>query len=261
MTFVEGIIGVPAVATINWDDPYIHSSDDDLYQIDQTQLRRNAFLIGSTAYVLAFAQEKDVPLFAGETFSYGMKRLANDLQVGMTLLAGAQKDSVDGWKDACILIEEGVQREIRAVRSSLVFDRAGNHTLTINDLAAQMKKKEDELLSDLRIFYKSLHGFEPKPLILNDSELSASKKIPLNVASLKTYFENRGKRKFEGHLHGLMEDEVYNFIDGKRSYYDIFKAVRAEQLAAGSWYYGTVTLGDVVGLIDALVNVQAVTLK
>jgi len=29
MCFVEGAIGVPAVALINWDDPYIHSSDDE----------------------------------------------------------------------------------------------------------------------------------------------------------------------------------------------------------------------------------------
>ena len=58
-----------------------------------------------------------------------------------------------------------------------------------------------------------------------------------------------------------MRDEVYNFVDGERSYYDIFKAVRAEQLAGGSWYYGNVTLQDVVGLLDAMVEAKAVTLK
>ena len=29
LNFVEGAIGVPSVALINWDDYYIHSSDDD----------------------------------------------------------------------------------------------------------------------------------------------------------------------------------------------------------------------------------------
>jgi len=54
---------------------------------------------------------------------------------------------------------------------------------------------------------------------------------------------------------------VCNFVDGKRTYYDIYKAVRAEQLAAGTWYYGTVTMKDVVGLLDAMVEAKALNLK
>jgi hypothetical protein len=51
------------------------------------------------------------------------------------------------------------------------------------------------------------------------------------------------------------------FVDGKRSYYEIYKAVFAEAAAAGSWYYGTVTLKDVVTLLDAAVVAKALTLK
>ena len=58
-----------------------------------------------------------------------------------------------------------------------------------------------------------------------------------------------------------MRDEVFNFVDGRRSYYDIYKAVYAESMAAGTWYYGTVTLGDVVSLLDAAVAAKALTLK
>ena len=61
-----------------------------------------------------------------------------------------------------------------------------------------------------------------------------------------------------------MRDEVFNFVDGRHSYYDIYKGVYAEAAAAGSWYYGTVTLGDdvVVALLDAAVRkTQALTLK
>jgi hypothetical protein len=54
---------------------------------------------------------------------------------------------------------------------------------------------------------------------------------------------------------------VYNFVDGRRTYYDICKAVRAEGLAAGSWYYGTVRLEDVVALLDAAVEGEALLLK
>ena len=58
-----------------------------------------------------------------------------------------------------------------------------------------------------------------------------------------------------------MRDEVFNFVDGQKSYYDIYKAVYAEAAAAGSWYYGTVTLKDVVGLLDAGVETKTLTLK
>lgn len=51
-----------------------------------------------------------------------------------------------------------------------------------------------------------------------------------------------------------------NFVDGKRSYYDIYKAVRAEAMAAGSWYYGQVTLDDIVGLLDAAEAAGAIQL-
>ena len=68
--------------------------------------------------------------------------------------------------------------------------------------------------------------------------------MPANVASLDTYLTNRQKvpPAAGGRLHGLMLAEVYNFVDGRRSYYDIYKAVYAESAAAGSWYYGTVKL-------------------
>ena len=58
-----------------------------------------------------------------------------------------------------------------------------------------------------------------------------------------------------------MRDETFNFVDGKRSYYDIYKAVYAESQAGGVWYYGTVTLADVVRLLDAAVAARAVSLK
>ena len=57
-----------------------------------------------------------------------------------------------------------------------------------------------------------------------------------------------------------MRMEVFNFVDGKRSYYDIYKAVLAESLYAGRWYYGTVTLDDVVKILDANVESGALTL-
>jgi hypothetical protein len=262
MCFIEGAIGVPAVAMVNWDDEFIHSSDDDLFQIDQTQLRRNAFYIGSMAYFLAFADDKDVPVLTSETYAQGSGRLANDLKVAMRLLKDSTGNADESWKHAAMIVEQGAQREIRALSSAEVF--AGTNQgakLSINELVTRMRSKGVEIMGDLQAYYRQLHGRNPQPARLTAEELAASRKVPANAPVLEDYFANRDKVRFKHNLHGLMRDEVYNFVDGRRSYYDIYKAVYAEAAAAGSWYYGTVTLKDVTGLLDAAVETKALVLK
>jgi hypothetical protein len=262
MTFLDGPVNVPAVAMINWDDDYIHSSDDDLDQIDQTQLQRNIFIVGAMAYFLAFAEDGRVATIAGETYAQGARRLANDLKVAMRLLAESAKAADDGWKPAAMMIEQGVLREAKALSSARVFAGANqNAAKAIEELGARMKGKEADLMADLQAYYRQIHGKNPQPIGLTAEETAASKKIPANAAPLEAYFSNRDQVRFRGNLHGLMRDEVFNFVDGKRSYYDIYKAVYAEAAAAGAWYYGTVSLNDVVGLLDAAVQAKALTLK
>ena len=261
MTFLDGPINTPAVALINWDDDYIHSSDDDLDKIDQTQLQRNNFLIGSIAYFLSRATERDIPALAAETYAQGTKRLAGDLRVAMNLLkegAGAN----DNWKEANYLIEQGVLREQHALDTIRVFTTPGSRAAaSLSELGANMKRHGAGLTADLESYHMQLRSARPAPVKLTVEELAATRKIPRNVASIKDYFDNRGNVRYRSNLHGLMRDEVFNFVDGRRSYYDIYKAVYAEAAAAGSWYYGTVTLQDVTGLLDAAVQAQALTLK
>ncbi|HET6671058.1 MAG TPA: M28 family peptidase [Pyrinomonadaceae bacterium] len=261
MTFLDGPINTPAVALINWDDNYIHSSDDDLWQIDQTQLRRNNFLIGSIAYFLSRATADDVPRLSAETYTQGTKRLANDLRVALDLLREG-KPGADNWKEANFLIEQGLQRELHALNTIRVFAK-GNSKANggIDELQANMKRNGAQLVADLETYFAQLRGSRPPVIRLSPEEATAAKKIPQNAAGIKEYFENRGKVRFRHNLHGLMRDEVFNFVDGQKSYYDIYKAVYAEAAAAGSWYYGTVTLPDVVGLLDAAVAAKALTLK
>jgi peptidase M28-like protein len=262
LVFLEGAVGIPAVALINWDDPFIHSTDDDLFQIDQTQLRRNNFLIGALAYFLSKADEKDIPLLVAETYAQGSKRLANDMRVAMELLVAERGKGDGGWKLASTIVEQGALREARALDSIRVFGAGNNTERSINDMKSLIVANEAK--GELAQFYKQLSGTNPpQPAPLTDAERAASRKVPANIASLDTYLTNRGKvpGSANGALHGLMRTEVYNFVDGRRSYYDIYKAVYAESAAAGSWYYGTVTLEDVVRLLDAAVAAGALTLK
>ena len=261
MTFLDGPINTPAVALVNWDDNYIHSSDDDLWQIDQTQLRRNNFLIGSIAYFLARATPADVPRLSSETYAQGTKRLANDLRVAMDLIREGKAPG-NNWKEANYLVDQGIQREQHALNTIRVFAKGDSKANSaIDQLLANMKRNGVQLRVDLETFYAQVHGSRPPTIQLSAEEAAAAKKIPQNVASIRDYFDNRNNIRFRHNLHGLMRDEVFNFVDGQKSYYDIYKAVYAEAAAAGSWYYGTVTLKDVVGLLDAGVETKTLTLK
>lgn len=254
LVFVEGIIGVPSVALINWDDYYIHSSDDDLFQIDQTQLQRNNFIVGAMAFYLAYAEAEDIPVLAAETYAQGGKRMANDAQVAMQILSAA-----DNWADAHLLIEQGSIRERLALNSMRVIagsDAKANQT--IDTFLKLVDERERRLYEEIGAFYQNRYG-KKAALNLSAAEQDAAKKVPSNIASLDEYFT---KRAFvPSGMHSLMRGETMSFVDGKRSYYDIYKAVKAEALAAGKFYYGTVTLADVVKVLDGNVKSGALKLK
>jgi hypothetical protein len=261
MNFIEGVIGVPAVGLINWDDFYIHSSDDDLWQIDATQLQRNAFIITSMAYYLGKAEADQAQLLLSETYTQGSKRLANDLQAGFHQIQSGN-DIEQSWKRADIILEQGVIREIRALNS--VKELVGNTEKTsdlIDDYVDQLLSKEKILIDELENFYKSKHGVKRVPNVkLKEEEQAADKLIPKNNPVLDAYFGKRTSNVEGINIHSTMKMEVFNFVDGKRSYYDIYKAVLAESLAAGTWYYGTISLNDIVKFLNANVESGALYL-
>ena len=264
MTFLDGPIGVPAVATINWDDPYIHSSDDDLWQVDATQLQRNAFLIGTTAYVLAYADADRVPLFAAEVYAQGASRLANDLEVAMRAIDDTTRPAEARWADALAVHEQAFQREARALASVRVFaPGSGTAGASVDRFASLLRTRESQMLGELSAYFEARSGRRPASSTPSPAEQAARARIPSNVMPLETYFSRRdGVQVPAGNgLHGLMRYEAYNFVDGKRSYFDIYRALRAEQLAAGEWYYGTVKLEDVVSLLDAAAKAGVLTVR
>ena len=83
--------------------------------------------------------------------------------------------------------------------------------------------------------------------------------MPALVDDVQGYLDKREKLQRPRGLHPLMAYEVLNFVDGRRSYADIYRAVSAEADAAGSWYYGVVTADDVTAYLDSAVKAGIVT--
>jgi len=84
-----GLVGVPGVTFTNWPDPYIHSSDDDLWQMDATQLKRNAVAVAAVAYYLATAGDADLPVLATEMYGRALERMSRDATTAMQMIASA----------------------------------------------------------------------------------------------------------------------------------------------------------------------------
>src|SRR5438046_10511758 len=87
LVFNEGAIGIPGVTFTNWPDEYIHSSDDDLWQIDRTQLQRNAVAVAASALYLANLTENEAPALLALMAGAARARLSHDLAIGLSRLA------------------------------------------------------------------------------------------------------------------------------------------------------------------------------
>lgn len=255
MVFVDSIIGIPATTLTNWPDAYIHSSSDDLWNVDPTQLQRNAFIVAATAWYFAALQPSGVPALAAQVHAGALRRLAADLARASDLIAcAANEKRAEAYFDAVNLIDRAADREAGALRSILVFDRSLKLP-SLDPVVALYRKA-------LAANYTLIAGAEPpRAPALTDAEKEMAAKVPEVALGVAEYIEKRGWDEGGPELHGLMAFEALNFVDGKRSYLDIYRAVRAEALAAGEWYYGKVSASAVAASLDDYVNKGLIRLK
>jgi len=130
-----------------------------------------------------------------------------------------------------------------------------------------LKSLLERLTSDLKLtqlnhkkrleeWYLALGGKEYFPT-LSAREKALAAQTPKNLGTLGEYLRHRGEIEGPKGLHPLMRYEALNYVDGRCSILDIYHAVRAENLSAGEWYYGTVTLDLVEDLFKLAEKKQA----
>lgn len=262
--FCDALVRVPGVALINNPDAYIHSSDDDLQNIDATQLKRNAFIVAAATVFLANAGDEDVPMITGEVFSRAVKRLGSDLRTAIGLIReNGGGDAARSYAEARNLVEQAAVRERQAVESVLAFALPGGpNAAFVKARATRISAIGAELGRELDAFYLGMTGSKRLPAPpLTPEEKDMARRVPMNAGTLDEYFGRRGWAVGFPGLHPIMAKECYCFVDGTRSYLDIFRAVEAEALSAGAFYYGRVTPAAVRALLDAAVAKGILTLR
>jgi hypothetical protein len=261
MVFNDGIVGIPAVGFINWPDDYIHSSDDDLWQIDPTQLKRNAFIIAASGLYLANAGAEDVPTLLAEVEGRGAERLGNDLRAAMAEIASAAPGlRSEAYKTASFILDAAEMRERRAVASITDFvEGDGGMADAVADAEERVAGDVDALRDRLGGYYRSIAGESPPRTRLTSAEQAAAEIVPVNLDDVDEYLSNR-PRPSTG-LTSLMTFSTWGHVDGASSYLDIYKQVMAEAKVHGAWYYGTVELDQVTRTLDAGVEAGVLRLR
>ncbi len=249
--FNMGIIGIPAVTFTNWPDDFIHSTDDDLWQMDRTQLKRNAVAVAGITWFLATAGANELPTLLTEMYGRGNERISRDMATAMRMLQQAAPAARSAaWARASVLVRESVRRELRAIDTAKRISGSVAGSALMQASAGQPMSAE-EAEKRLSGYYAALTGASPAPMVRSKKETELAAKVPARVDSVKDFMAGRKKAVKPGSLHSLMAYEVLNFADGQRSYLDIFEAVSAEADSAGEWYYGRVTLEDVASYLDS----------
>lgn len=247
LVFNNSGVGIPGVTFTNWPDEYIHSSDDDLWQIDSTQLQRNAVAVAGAAYYLANMGEPELPKVLAVMAAAARVRLSRDLGVGIELMAQAPKQELDStYKDAVNLLDQAEGREVAGLETIKPYANEVMQNL-LERLTSDLKLTQLNHRKRLDEWYQALGGAKASTA-LSEREKALAAQVPRNLGKPGEYLRHREEVDGPKALHELMEFEALNYVDGKRSLLDIYRVVRAESLSAGEWYYGAVNLEDIEAL-------------
>jgi hypothetical protein len=239
MTFLEAPIGLPGITFTNMPDRYIHSSDDDLWNIDATQLGRSVACAALIGYTLARAEASNVAPIVSEVAGRGAERQARNLRLARVLPEAYAREQV----------RFAAERERLAVGSLLEL---GADAQTVKILGQAIDEREKQAVDELGKPAGS------KPTGAAAEALAAAK--PRLIGGPKEW-QARDTIAGAPGLHSLMAFEVLSSIDGQRTGLAIARFVAAEAREAGAHYYGTVTDEAVLAYLENAAKVGLVALQ
>jgi hypothetical protein len=239
LTFNESPIGVPGITFTNWPDNFIHTTDDDIHNIDRTQLGRSALSVALIAYTMARADAADANLLGAETAGRGAERLSRNLRLGLSWILGAD-DKAAAYHKSVLQIQYAAARERRALGS--LREIAPGAAPVAATLEQGLAARETAALQELDRTYRTATHQQALPrYTLTATENELAQLHPALTAGPKEFLPLRAtvQRPVVPGLHNLMAWETLNAVNGQRTGLDIYHLVAAEAREAGAYYYGT----------------------
>ena len=261
--FVPAHVGVPGTSLTNWPDEFIHSTGDDLENIDATQLERNAIVVAGVALYFADVDEAGTPALAAYAAARGRSRAAADAATALAHLSqAAEADREAALRAARNLVRHSHARERAALASVLRLSGAkGRAAAYVADATARLEAAERADLAELDAAWLAMTGKAVPKTAETEAERPLAGRVYVPTADIGAFEDALETVKPVEGLHGMMRFEVYNFADGRRDALEVYRAVAAEALSAGDWYYGTVSPADVLEALERGAKAGAFSLR
>jgi len=255
--FVDSTIGIPCVMLLQWPDMFYHTSMDTIDKVSPNSLKRVGWITTVAALTLANAGTEEAMLLANQTCSRGLARIEEAQREAIQTLYENKDDPktrtdkkqlaktlAKTASDFKTKIEHIVWREKQAVRSvkRLAESQELDNLIQkcIEDIEQSGKRTLSKIEETLLFISKTLGLSLPTEIEEPEAEKQAKTIIPkrlfkgtLNPDTLKKLL---GEEEFRWYEDMAQKDtkfpikraEILNFMDGKRTLYDIVRAVLAE---------------------------------
>ncbi|MGH7149701.1 MAG: M28 family peptidase, partial [Planctomycetota bacterium] len=258
--FTAPPIGKPGFTFTNWPDDFIHSSDDDLQNIDPTQLQRNALAAAAIGFTMARLSAKDAPRLAAISFGNAARRFGREVRVAMGILTDPGELPIgERAKRARAQLRVAHDKEARAIAS--IEEATGGSDMDLAPFLVEMGHLHEHALDLLERTAIGLAGGAPPEESSSEAEAELAKMKPRLAGTVKDYFERRGKVRGEFHgLGGLMQWEVLSFANGSRTGLEVYECTAAESRSGGTWMYGEVKPEGVLAFLRACAEAKVVEL-
>ena len=256
--FTPRHVGVPATSLTNWPDEYIHSTGDDLENIDATQLERNAVVVAAVSLYFASLAAQDVPALASYAAARGRARVAAESATALAHVATAKpEERTRARREARGLVRQAHLKEERALLPLPRLDPGRDTVAAISTATRRLEGSMQRELEAVDQAYAAMAGGPPPKAGADDEEHALSQLLYAPASDVDNIHDALARVDRPGGLHAMMEFEILNFADGTRSAWEIYEAVSAEALSAGDWYYGRVQPADVRAVLDSAVEAGA----
>ena len=264
VVFNDGALAVPSVM-LNRGDTFHHTSLDSMDKVDPTELRRSCFIALGSVYYLAAAGDDEALATARIVARNGLGRLAGDYyDASAPLREAATADALHAaYRQVLNVAAHAVKRETQAVLSTQALAPSAAIHREIAGLKVHLETLGLEFPKEARDAYLRLcaaQGAMPKRLETDEDERRQSLVIPVRTADfvgplqMDYLSEKLGPEGLKDlKLRGNAAYEAVNFVDGRRSVYEIARAVSAE--------FNPVDVNDMAGFFALLEKGGLVTLK
>jgi|GEM_PF-823132 len=274
-------VGIPTITFGCIPVPPRHSQVNFLSYIDPTALRRVCYLGASLAAVFGWSDGGNIDRLINLVFETGRTKLLGEANLATAAIGeAAARGIAAAYEKGRTLLRFGLEREVAMLASirplvpgnALASECIDLRSREMRDLAAVLTGRLDAEYR--RLCRKLGRGPDRVPLTPEEREIAALVPVPLpGVMGTSAYFGDYyekvlGKEKLESF--GLSPDFAYghmgyteaqNFVDGRRSILDIYRATASELWSEGYPPSHGITLEEVERYVRMLEAAKVIRLE